>query len=200
MRQITYNSQRNNIDFAGKFPAFHQCFSTCSFMLMSYYTDQIEGSDDEMLSRYLDDVEASIGTAGIAEKIKQKYKWITGDTSYWWLVQKAGIEEWLWRQGVGGQCVFNDGGLPISSLPEILKNAPVILQTNKMGGLPGGHIVLAVDFDSESNSLIMNDPFGNARTRYVSDDGADVPYFLPWLIPFITMNPECCRALYYELV
>ena len=70
---INYNSQRDNISFAGKFPGFWQCFTTCSWMLMSYYCDKIKAGDDKGLSLYLDDVEAIVGKPGIGEKIKNKY-------------------------------------------------------------------------------------------------------------------------------
>ena len=171
---INYNSQRDNISFAGKFPGFWQCFTTCSWMLMSYYCDKIKAGDDKGLSLYLDDVEAIVGKPGIGEKIKNKYNWIKGHTSEWWLVQRNGIEAWLWQQGSRGNAVFRDLTVPFDDLRSLINGGPVILGTSKLGGLPGGHIILAIGYDDDG--IICHDPYGNALAQYESANGAGIMY------------------------
>lgn len=192
--QIDYNSQRDNFTFKNKFKSFWQCFSTSAWKLISYYTDY-DATDDEMLAIYLDDVEASVGKPGIGEKIRQKYKWITKETSYWWLVQQAGLEKWLWRQGIKGSAIYCDikGADRQATFDEIEyfldEFSPVILQTKKMGGLKGGHIILAVGYDSEN--IICHDPFGNALTKYTDHDGKYVLYPKDFLIKYTGNKIRC---------
>jgi uncharacterized protein YvpB len=50
----------------------------------------------------------------------------------------------------------------------------VIIGTFKLGGLPGGHIILLVGIDDYD--YIVNDPFGNANTNYKDKNGAGVIY------------------------
>ena len=171
---INYNSQRDNINFGGKFPGFWQCFTTCAWMFMSYYSKSIDATDDNGLASYLDDVEMMIGKPGIGEKIKNKYKWITGHTSEWWLVQRNGIEAWLWRQGLRGNAVFRDLTVPFDDLRSLINGGPVILGTSKLGGLPGGHIILAIGYDDDG--IICHDPYGNALSQYESANGAGIMY------------------------
>jgi hypothetical protein len=200
MKQIGYNSQRNNYSFGGTFKAFWQCFSTSAWMLMSFYSSRYKADDDQGLAEYLDDVEWTIGKRGIAEKTIQKLKFkISGGSSYWWLVQKAGIEVWLsYQADVVGECVFYDGTMPIAELADILKTNPVILATNKLGGLPGGHIILAVGYNALNDSLICNDPFGNARVKYQSENGEGVEYPIDWLKPYIEISKGKCRCMYFN--
>ena len=190
---IAYNSQRDNIDFAGKFPGFWQCFTTCAWMLMSYYCDKYRAHDDDMLALYLDDVEAIIGKPGIGEKIRNKYNWIKGHTSEWWLVQQNGIEAWLWRQGSRGNAVFRDLTVPFDDLRSIIDGGPVILGTKKLGGLPGGHIILAIGYTDEG--IICHDPYGNAVTGYRSAAGGGVLYGDAYLRKF---TGEKIRCMYWR--
>ena len=88
---MKYNSQRDNFSFGGRFRGNVQCFSTSAFMFMGAYSEKIRNGGDEMLKKYVDDVEITVGHRGIGEKIKERFSWITGRTSYWWLVQKHGI-------------------------------------------------------------------------------------------------------------
>ena len=171
--EIAYNSQRNNIDFNGSFPGWSQCFSTCAWMLMSFYEKDIHGSDDYRLSVYFDDVEDSVGSAGIGEKIKQKYNWITGKTSYWWLVQKAGIEKWLNSYGLKGTAIFKEKG-DFYKIYDHLLYGPVVIGTKKLGGLRGGHIILGVGVDGDD--IICHDPYGDANSNYRNRDGEYVRY------------------------
>lgn len=187
MRTIKYNSQRDNINVGG-FRPFWQCFSTASFMLMSFYSSKIRAFDDGMLSLYLDDVEASVGKQGIGEEIRKKYKWITGRTSFWWLVQRAGIQKWLDREGMKGTVVFREN-VPFGELKGILKDRPVIIQTYKIPPLRGGHIILAVDTDE--NYIICNDPFGDARTKYRNHNGKNVRYNDGWLKRYTGNKVRC---------
>jgi hypothetical protein len=170
---IKYNSQRDNISLGG-FRAYWQCFSTSAWMFMSFYSPDIDATNDTKLSIYLDDVEDSIGNPGIGEIVKRKYNWITGRTSFWWLVQKEGIEKWLWHVGIKGVVFFSDKQTDFDNLRKLVDNGPVILQTNKLGGLKGGHIILAVGYTD--NALICHDPYGNCMTNYKDHNGAYVAY------------------------
>lgn len=198
MRKIPYNSQRDNYDFGGTFKAWWQCFSTCSWMFMSYYTNRISSPDDKGLAAYLDDVEATVGKPGIAEACMRKYKWITGRTSLWWKIQEEGINKYLNDYGVGGSCAFFDGNFPIYSLSSVLRNGPVILATRGIGGLPGGHIILLVDHDEKEGSFIVNDPFGNAMMSYRDIDGSAVQYNYDWLKRYIVVQKERCRCMFWN--
>lgn len=186
MRKIDYNSQRDNFDFDGKFPAWKQCFSTCAWMFMSYYNKDINATNDTKLAQYVDDVEALVGKPGIAEKVKQKYNWITGNTSMWWLVQQAGIQKNLSEKEI----IFSEK-ISVKELPELVKEKPVIIGTHKMGGLPGGHIILLVDYDSEKDSYVVNDPYGNATGNYLCDDGDSILYSHDFLKKYIQYKTGC---------
>lgn len=189
IHKIGYNSQRNNFDFAGKFKGWAQCFSTCAWMFMSFYSENIIATDDAGLSDYVDDVDATVGKPGIAEDIVRKTKYITGKTSLWWDVQKEGIEKWLWKNGCHGLAVFQERPLSDASFSELIKKGPVILGTTKMGGLPGGHIILAIG--ETDRGIICHDPFGDARGNYISHDGNAVEYPREFLKKYIGQKVRC---------
>lgn len=178
MRVIPFNSQRNNNSFNNKFPGFKQCFSTCAWMLMSYYAPEINPTDDTALSRYVDDVSNIVGKPGIGELVQRAKAWITGNTAYWWEVQRAGIEKWLQAAAVSGRIVYRDAGA-WAEINNALVSGPVILGTNKLGGLSGGHIILLVDI--AGSDYIVNDPYGDARTNYRNTNGAGIRYNREWL-------------------
>jgi len=190
---IKYNSQRDNYSFKGKFKAWWQCFSTSSWMFMSFYSGLIDGKDDNGLSIYLDDVETKVGKPGIGEIIKRKYKWITGGTSFWWLVQKAGIGKYLNADGIEGKAIFIDRIINYEKLRTLIKRGPVILQTKKIGRLPSGHIILAIGYDK--SGIICHDPFGNAMTFYSDKDGKAVKYPDDYLRLF---TGEKIRCIYWS--
>lgn len=193
--KVDANFQGNNPNFNGKFSGWWQCFSTSVWMFLGYFIPEINGTDDKGLSRYLDDVEVTIGKPGIGEKVKQQFSWITGRTSLWWLVQKAGIEKWMRIYGIKGQAVFKDKNIPFEELNNIIKKyGPVILQTNKMGGLKGGHIILLIGFGSDgfgNEYFIVNDPAGNATTNYSSREYASLKYPKNFLRQFTGSKIRC---------
>ena len=200
-RHIGWNDQRNNIDYGKAFKASWQCFSTSVWMAMSNYTDKIDALDDKGLASYLDDVEMSIGGTGIAEVIIAKKKMdLHEHSSFWWTIQQAGMEKWLHSFGVKGNALFHDGTFPIYSLPSILKTDPVILATNHLGGLPGGHIILLVDWDEKQKGFVVNDPYGNAYSKYTIRNGAGIIYGMEWLTQSIAMDPlkAKCRCMYWN--
>lgn len=182
MHNIEYNSQRDNVTF-GTFSGHRQCFTTCSWMLMSYYSDMIDATSDRAMSAYFDDVEDSVGRSGIGEKIKQRYNWIKGNTSYWWLVQQAGIKEWLNRYGIKGHAVYADS-CPIDKLIDLVEQGPVIVGTKNIGGLKGGHIILLIGY--ENGNFIVNDPYGNAVKNYREHYGEAVKYSKEYLQKYLT--------------
>ena len=195
--KIGYNTQRNNDSFGGKFPSWNQCFTTSAIMFMSYFTPSIKAEDDITLAKYLDDVEDTIGNAGIGEEIARRDH-IQGSTSYWWSVQQAGITKWLNNNGIQGKALFKESVHSLTDLPGILdKHGPVILATDKMGGLPGGHIILAIGYDS--TGIIFNDPFGNATTGYQNTNGANVLYSYEFLMKAtIVQKPDKIRCMYWQ--
>lgn len=184
LHKVVYNSQRDNINFNGKFSGWKQCFTSCAWMLMSYYNKNIIANDDKALSVYFDDVEDSVGNPGIGERIKRKFRRIRGKTSYWWKVQEEGIEDWLWRDGIKGKAVFGQK-IKFADLYELVKKGPVVIGTKKMGGLKGGHIILAVGNDT------YHDPFGNAISGYRSHIGANVVYKREMLEKYTGENIRC---------
>ena len=171
--EIGYNTQRDNYAFFNRFPGWKQCFSTSAWMLMSFFTAKINAGDDTGLAKYFDDVEDAVGTSGIGEIIKRKYNWIKGETSYWWLVQEAGITKWLNAYGISGRAKFTNEGT-YEDVAAKLEKVPVIIGTYKLRGLPGGHIILLVGL--EGNDCIVNDPYGDANTWYQDKDGKAKKY------------------------
>jgi hypothetical protein len=160
-------------------------------MFMSFYDPTISARDDIALSRYVDDVEATVGREGVGEQVKQKFNWITGRTSLWWLVQQEGIQKRLPNRRV----IF-DERFSIDALTRQVTMGPVIIGTKKMGGLSGGHIILLVDHDSSSGSFIVNDPYGNARIDYESAVGFNLRYPAHWLERYIDYGKRTCRVIY----
>lgn len=191
MRKITYNSQRDNIDFAGTFPGWAQCFSTSAWMFLSYYDPGIRADDDKGLAAYVDDVEASVGAVGIAERVMPKFPWIKGRTSLWWPIQREAIQAHMPDYNV----LFNEH-FPIEQLIDVIDRGPVIIGTNKMGGLRGGHIILLVDYDRDRRSFMVNDPYGDARGNYRYSDGAGVLYPYEWLLQYIDYGDARARTIY----
>jgi len=170
---IDYNSQRDNISTGG-FRAYWQCFSTSVWMFMSFYSSKIIAENDNDLYEYLDDVEDSIGKPGIGEIVKRKFSWITGRTSFWWLIQLEGIKKWLHARSVKGNAFFIDNTIEFEKIRKYLDKGPLILQTKRMGGLPGGHIILAIGYTE--NAIICHDPFGDAVSNYKNTRGDAVVY------------------------
>jgi hypothetical protein len=193
MREIDYNSQRDNFNFDGGFSGYKQCFSTCAWMFLSYYGQFYDGTDDAMLKNYVDEVEAEVGKAGIAEEIKKKYSWIKGKTSYWALVQQAAIQDYLPNKKI----IF-DEFYDIEDLRSLVIKGPVIIHTSKIGGLKGGHIILLVDYLPNVDVFVVNDPFGDARSNYKNDNGKEIPYRFDWLKKYINRGKGKCLVIYAE--
>ena len=151
-------------------------------MFLSHYSKRIQAKDDKQLAWYVDQVEATVGAVGIAEKVRQRYQYIRGKTSQWWLVQKAGIELILKSHSIKGHCVFSEQA-SWEDLDACLKKGPVILGTKKLGGLAGGHIILIVD--KARNGYTVNDPFGEGLySKYSKTNGHGVFYGKQSLAPY----------------
>ena len=162
MREIGYNSQINNIPVNG-IGGSSQCFATSAWMFLSFYCDKINAEDDKALSEYVKDV-----TAHGAQR------------EYEWTAQQTEIQKHIHDAGVAGIVKIgidldNDKGLlTVDQLKLLLLVGPVIIGTKKMAGLPGGHIILAVDYNDDG--IICNDPYGNALTHYADKNGKGVVY------------------------
>lgn len=192
-QDVGYNSQRNNENFNGKFSGFKQCFSTCAWMLLSYYTDKIKADDDKGLASYLDDVEVTVGHPGIAEEIYKAHS----PSSFFWEVQAAGITKWLNGEGITGRAVFCEGTKSFFEMKPMLQDGPVILGTWKLAGLPNGHIILVTGYTD--TAIICNDPFGDARTNYQDTNGKNVEYSFPFIMPStVYKQPDKIRCLYFQ--
>jgi hypothetical protein len=202
MRSIVYNSQRNNkshFENSKTFSAWNQCFSTCAVMLMSYYCPAFKGDDDDILASYLYDVEDSLNKQGIGAEIRQQMHLNPAlNSSYFFAVQAAGIEKWMDYFGRPGTAM-QGLGFKITDLPDMMLRRPAIISTHKLGNLPDGHMILLVDFDFGNEQFKVNDPFGNANTNYVDQNGDSVMYHFEMLTPYIgnDKHPELCNILYF---
>jgi hypothetical protein len=170
MRVIEYNSQRNNLK-VNNLGAYSQCFSTVNWMRMSHYCSAIKAGDDAALADFLKQVETVIGPQ--MEHVPHP--------SLYFNVQRKCVTSLLNLMGVSGYDVF-ESKVSIRRLYELLQSGPVTVGTSKLGGLPGGHIILAVDMDC------YNDPFGDANTDYADDNGAGVIYKSKMIAPHFTGN------------
>lgn len=164
MRKIGYNSQRNNKVVNGLSGAV-QCFATSAWMFLSYYAPDKYKADDD---------------AGLADFVAAVTKFSKND-EFEWSKQAALIQLYLMRADVkktvtlGIDLNKDKGLLSPEDLAEKLKAGPVIIGTKKLGGLPGGHIVLAADVTPDGK-LYVNDPFGDANTGYNDVNGENVIY------------------------
>jgi len=163
MRSIGYNGQRNNIE-VNHILGSSQCFATSAWMFMSFYDPNIDAGDDEMLSTFIADITR---TRVLAE--------------FEWLSQEKMIQEYFQRDGIMGTLKLGislETGVGLTSkeeLHDLLVVGPVIIGTKKMAGLPGGHIILAVD-NGPVGMITCHDPYGNAMTGYADKNGAYVNY------------------------
>lgn len=173
--EIGYNSQRDNFNFNGAFSGYSQCFSTSAWMLMSYFCPAgINVADDIGLAAYIRDVDTAVNAdARVAKSIQDNDHTITGHTSLYWEVQKAGIQMWLSNRKINGQAI-TEYNASYDRMKQLIDKGPVIIGTDKMAGLPGGHIILGIGKDDANT--IVNDPFGNAVLAYSVSDGSGCEY------------------------
>jgi len=197
MRETGYNKQRNNKNFGGTFSGWRQCFGTSTWMLLGYYApERYDATNDDQLAWFIDDVEQKVGKHGIGE-IEAAEHGIQGWTSIWWPVEQAGINKYLRLAGKLGNAIFKDATCSLAQLDDLLDQGPVIIGTNQLGGLPGGHIILILEQDG--TDYICHDPFGDANGNYQSDDGAYVRYNKDWLKPYIAyFGNDKVRCMYWK--
>ena len=193
---VKYNSQRDNFDFDGKFKGYQQCFSSSVWMLLGYLCpEEYDGSNDDQLKVYVDDVSNKVGSPGVGEEI---FKKIGQDpkynSAYFWEVHKAAMIKYLSEGGKNGTVVYLDANCTWDMLYSCIEKSPVVLGTDKMAGLPGGHIILVVGVTAEGD-LICHDPYGDANTGYKEKKGEYVVYRKDWITPFIGKNH--IRCMYY---
>lgn len=194
--KVEYNSQRDNFNFAGKFKAWSQCFSTSSWMLISYWLKQ--PCTDAGLREYVEAVELQVGNGRIAKRVLVWAKWITGFTSLWWLVQKEAIAEYLAK--IPGKVVFRENDGTWDEVSSALKQGPIIIGTSGLPGLRGGHIILIVGETTDGLQWIVHDPFGDATGAYTNANGESVLYPKEWFKRFtenVTGRPGKIRIMYF---
>lgn len=176
--KIPYNSQRDNYGFK-TLGAWSQCFSTSSCMFLSYYIP--EPTNDAFVKAFIERIDLAINPkADLGAKIKQAYSWITKDMTLWWLSQKVAIESYLAKHNISPTLTFRESDGTFEELIAALKKGPVIVGTNKLGGLPNGHIILLVDYEDKTKCFIAKDPFGNAYSGYKDTNGDNVCYPVEW--------------------
>lgn len=160
MRSVQYNSQRDNYTVGGV-NGYSQCFSTSAVMLLSYLAPNVYKADDATIKQYITD--------------------LTVGNMFEWSRQAAMIQRYLDKAGapytvkLGIDLTHDTGLLTPEDLREKLAFAPVIVGTKKMAGLPGGHIILAID-NTPDGKYCVNDPYGDANTGYKDANGAGVIY------------------------
>ena len=142
-----------------------QCFATSAWMFLSFYApEKYRGDDDDALSWFVGDVTMKAAS-----------------DEFEWSAQAAMIQKYLDAAGVGKTVKLgidlNTGNplTPADQLRALLTAGPVIVGTKKMGNLPGGHIILAVD-NAPDGDFFCHDPYGDARLNYSSADGKGVKY------------------------
>jgi hypothetical protein len=144
-------------------------------MLLSFWAgDTYKGDDDKGLSAYADDVCDIVGKPGIGEEVKEEHPEISGNSAYWWQVHFAAIDKYLHAADIKGNAVWVKNAT-YDTIVSLLDKGPVVCGTSKLGGLPAGHIILAVDKTPEG-SIVFNDPYGDANTEYKNSNGAGVIY------------------------
>ena len=202
-RAIGFNSQRDNYDFGGQIVGNVQCFSTCAWMFMAYYASAIDAGDDEGLCRYVDDVEASVGETGSAEDVMREDKRIRDvvtrgtKSMFFWSIHRHAIEVFLHQRGVTGRCLFRET-MTLDDVDKILEEGPVIIGTTALGGLKGGHVILLVEKARDKNAYYVNDPYGDARTRYRRHDGGGVLYARKRIEVHATRRGTVSRCLFWQ--
>ena len=183
MRKIGYNSQRNNIAVKGLSGSV-QCFATSAWMFLSYFApEKYKVDDDKTLSYFVGDVTRNAAS-----------------DEFEWSKQAAMIQKYLDAAGVkkkvklGIDLDTGDGLVSPDALVKLLDENPVIIGTKKLGGLPGGHIILGVDATPDGH-VIVNDPYGNANGNYSDANGEGVIYSTAM---FDKNSPKAIRCLYVE--
>ena len=166
MRSIGYNDQRDNFEVRG-IKGSSQCFATSIWMWLSFYFPLYLPNDDVQLKGYIEEVTKRAAS-----------------DAFEWDIHRAVAQEYLSRRDIKGTVkTFIDydrktddsiGTMSADDFKERLKDGPIVVGTKKMGGLPGGHIILAVDVADDG--ILVNDPFGNALTKYSDKNGHGIIY------------------------
>jgi len=163
---MIYINQRTKPNYDKKLHPHRQCFYASAVMFLSHYLPEAKSSS--YYDEYVDDTEATVGKPGIAEKYFPR---LSGRTGAFWQVHQKAIELRL----PSHQVIFHEK-ISLAFLRACLaSNDPIIYGTTNLGGLPGGHVVVAQkNFGNEG--IITYDPFGDARTEYTTHDGEGVVY------------------------
>jgi hypothetical protein len=170
-RQYLCNDQNDNFNFDGKFYGSIQCFSTSCFQLASYLAPwRYQALNDIQLANYIRDILKAHGEA--PDNFKDTF---TGD------VQKIGLQKCLDDAGAKYRVEFLAPARETDLLYG-LNYSPVILGTEKLGGLPGGHVVTIIN--DLGDAWEIADTFGNAWERYRVRKGGIYQYSKDWFRQF----------------
>jgi len=170
---------------------------------MAYYAPAIDARDDKGLCRYVDDVETSVGEAGSAEAMMREDRRMRDlvargtKSMFFWAIHRHAIEGFLHREGVRGRCVFCET-MTLDDVDSVLEDGPVIMGTTALGGLKGGHVILLISKARHKNAYYVNDPYGDARTRYRQHDGCGVLYARKRIERHGTRHGRVCRCMFWQ--
>ncbi len=217
-------------DWAKQMPGWAQCMSTCAFMLLSYYVKGIQGDDDGQLSYYLQQLEFQLDPAmkkqskdyqlklDDFEQAKYARDFLKENKTYWnafkndwfnkwtsevWAIHQYALSFILKAYDVPGVVIYRETNGTWQELIGALTHGPAMLATYKLGGLPGGHIILPFQIQKKNSRFVDTcDPFGDARTGYTLKDGNMVAYDIFKLKANTENIPDlqkgCIRYIYVD--
>jgi hypothetical protein len=169
-----HNSQGNNINFDKEISGWIQCFATSDWMFLSYLTDgYYDINDDVGIARFLTTLLTGGEDVGAEPRPIPK----NHDEMFLWSKNFDMIKKYLLIAGCNKKIEYSgDNGFSFDQIYGILKSRPMIIGTYKIGGLPGGHIIVADHIDPNGD-IVVKDPAGDARMNYKagSGDGAVYP-------------------------
>lgn len=160
---MIYINQRKQKNWAGKLSGYRQCFYSAAVIFQSYFLTAITNWKT-FYEEYVDSTEATVGKPGIAERL---FPNLTGRTGAFWAVHLAAIKE-----NVPFKNFQFKENLSFEELKKIIETRPAIIGTNKIGGLPGGHIIVAVR--NAPGGVVVKDSYGNANTNYKDHNGDEI--------------------------
>lgn len=158
LNEIVYFSQRNNYG-----SPFNECFPTSMVMMMANNLDVTPV--DQTLRAFMEDDLFDHFIEKTHKRTSAKYEW---------KIERDMANKWLGKSNMlkPDPVVWREGMTTIEIEIEIDNGRMVVVGTDKLGGLPGGHIVCIGGYD-ELNFYLW-DPFGDYRTRYGDHNGRNI--------------------------
>lgn len=156
-----------------KISGWVQCFTASAWNYLSWMTDNFFQFGDKIATlRYL----TYILTGGRNEFDQETEIPSDHDAMFMYEKQLFAMNHYLHDIAFSDKRMngfIGDGG-SYDAVLQIAKKRPVIVGTYKIGGLPGGHVMI---LDHTGNNFnVMIDPAGDARTNYKIPSGYGVEY------------------------